>query len=106
MLWLGGALESHGIIDRICCQTDMAKTLLSQMTLKTEEFLFSQNMLDPAALSFAYYAFNDGFGFITPGDVFIWDHTSSMPIQSPANDSTRIKAFAYFNKYQHYFLGL
>ena len=76
------------------------------MDLKVEEFQFSHNLIASSPKAFAYYAFNDGFGFVTPNDVFIWDHISRTPIQAPSNDSIRLAAFSFFNVYQNYFLGL
>ncbi|MGB4205041.1 MAG: sulfatase-like hydrolase/transferase [Bacteroidales bacterium] len=106
MLWLGGALKTQGVIDRVGSQTDLARTLLARLNLEAEEFRFSQDLFASSSNPFTYYAFNDGFGFLTPDDLFIWDHVSQTPIQTCINDSTSIKAFSFFNIYQQYFLGL
>lgn len=106
MLWIGGALEKTGVVEQIGGQTDLAKTLLYQLDLDTGRYRFSRNLLASSNSPFAYYAFNDGFGFVTPGDVFIWDHISKQPITIPADSLTEQKAFAYFHVYQNFFLGL
>ncbi len=104
MLWLGGALEKSGIVDSFGSQTDLASTLLSQLGMETDEFVFSRNLLAPISPQFAYYAFNDGFGFVTPSGKFIWDHVGGQPIVD--NDSIKTQAFSYFRFYHNYFLGL
>ncbi len=104
MLWLGGALEKSGVIETFGSQTDLASTLLFQLGMETDEFIFSRNLLAPLTPQFAYYAFNDGFGFVSPAGEFVWDHVGEQPIID--NDSIRKQAFSYFQFYHNYFLGL
>lgn len=106
MLWLGGALDSIGVVNRMGSQTDLAATLLAQLNIEGQSFPFSRNLLSPFSKSFAYYAFNDGFGFVMDSSLFIWDHTSQKPI-IPSPDSIAVKnGFGYFSFYHKYFLGL
>lgn len=106
MLWLGGALDSIGTVNLMGSQTDLAATLLSQIKISSNSFPFSRNLLSPKSFDFAYYAFNDGFGFINDSSTFVWDHTSQRPI-IPSTDSITVKnGFGYFAYYHKYFLGL
>lgn len=78
----GGALvETKGKqVDVLASQTDIATTLLYQLNLPHSEFKWGRNILAPTAYHFAFYAFNDGFAFITPGRVLSFDNVSQKPI--------------------------
>lgn len=106
MLWLGGALEQKGVVTRIGSQIDLAATLLYQLEFDAGEFKFSRNLLCNAKEHFAYYAFNDGFGFITPTGYFVWDHIGQMPLVFQPDQKMQQKAFSWFTVYQTHFLGL
>lgn len=106
MLWIGGVLEKTGTIDQIGSQTDLPQTLLYQLSTDAQEFRFSRNLLGSYDTPFAYYAFNDGFGFITPEGTFIWDHVGKQLMTLPSGDFTEKQAFSFFAVYQKYFLGL
>ena len=45
MLWLGGAVRQPRTVDALCNQSDLAATLLGQLALPHEEFLFSRDIL-------------------------------------------------------------
>lgn len=77
MLWVGGALtKKDTVISMIGSQTDLARTLLDQLDIDSREFHFSKNLADTASLPFAYYAFQNGFGFLTPGGDLVFDNVS------------------------------
>lgn len=80
MLWLGGALNARDIkIDKYGCQPDIAVTLLDQMGIEAD-FPFSKDLLNTSSRSFAFYAFNEGFAFITDSAVLIYDHKLGKPV--------------------------
>lgn len=108
MLWVGGALQDTMRVDMVGSQNDLAKTLLSQLNIPADNFLFSKNLLAERCNSYAYYAFNDGFGFITQTDTLIVDHVSRKILKEsgPDIDNTKEKAFSFFAQYQKVFLGL
>lgn len=77
----GGALAKGGItIDAIGSQADIAATLLAQLQLPHQQFTWSRNLLSPTASPFAFYVFNDGFGYITPNGVLTYDNVAKQPI--------------------------
>ena len=81
MVWLGGALAVRDtVIRRVASQTDIAKTLLDQLGLSSGEYRWSRDFLTDGAPSFAYYAFNDGFGFVDSGGSFVFDNISQRVI--------------------------
>ncbi len=74
MLWIGGALESTGaIISKVGGQVDIPLTLLNQMKIKCT-FPFAKDLLSEKSNSFAFYVYNEGFGFITDSSDYVYDH--------------------------------
>ena len=55
-------------------------SLLQQITLNTTEFKWSKNLLDTTARQFAFYIFNDGFGYVTPAGAITFDNVSKKII--------------------------
>ncbi|MCK9612930.1 MAG: sulfatase-like hydrolase/transferase [Bacteroidales bacterium] len=61
------------IISKTGSQTDLAKTLLTQLAIPSDSFSWSKNLLNPASNEFAFYAFNNGFGFVRKGAEICYD---------------------------------
>lgn len=79
MLWLGGALKQQPMrVDTICSQMDLARTLLSQMDLPADDFIFSKDIFGQRTRKFAYYAFPDGFGLLDHSGVVIYDNAAGV----------------------------
>jgi phosphoglycerol transferase MdoB-like AlkP superfamily enzyme len=97
MLWLGGAVKMPMKIDKLCSQSDIAATLLSQLNIPTEEFTFSRNILNPSTKDFAFYTFPNGFGIISPEGKVAFDCDSNTPafIEGKSTDSLLIKGKAF-----------
>ncbi len=75
MLWIGGALESgQKVIDSPGSQIDIPNTLLSQISSFDSSYIYSKNLLNPDYSGFVFYAFNDGFGFITDSTKVVYDN--------------------------------
>ncbi|HUX59101.1 MAG TPA: sulfatase-like hydrolase/transferase [Bacteroidales bacterium] len=105
MLWVGGALSKHGIrIDKLGSQVDIPVTLLNQLGL-AGSFPFAKDLLSDKSKSFAFYTYNEGFGFITDSSAYIYDHKlgESVAIEGKGVESSEIKGKAYlqvlFNDY-------
>ncbi len=74
MLWIGGALESKGTtINKTGGQVDIPVTLLNQLGI-AGTFPFAKDLLSEESNSFAFYVYNEGFGFITDTSVYVYDH--------------------------------
>lgn len=82
MLWLGGAVAGPRVIETYANQTDLAATLLNQMGLPSEEFVFSKDIVDPASPHYAFYTFPNGFGFIDSTGVSVYDNESNRPLSA------------------------
>lgn len=75
-LMVGGAVKRDTVIEKFGGQTDIANTLLGQLSHPSGAFTFSKDLLDPSSRSFATYFFNDGYGFVTPGEYIVFDNVS------------------------------
>ena len=80
MLWLGGAIKEPRVIANYGNQTDLAATLLYQLDLPHKEFTFSNNMVDSLQPAYAFYSYNNGFGFIDTTGVSVYDCESEKPL--------------------------
>ena len=86
MLWMGGALNKKGvIIDKVVSQLDIAAMLSKQMGLNAGNFPFSKNSLDPFTKSWAFFSFNNGFGFVDSSGRLVFDNVGKMPIKEDGN---------------------
>jgi phosphoglycerol transferase MdoB-like AlkP superfamily enzyme len=86
MLWLGGAISEHGIrIEKTGSQVDIPLTILHQMDLEGN-YPFSKDLLSGTSKSFAFYTFNEGFGFITDSSKYIFDHKLGRPVLEEGKD--------------------
>ncbi len=93
MLWLGGALAVRDtIVPHIGSQVDLAATLLAQLNVKHKDFLWSRNILSAEYQPFAYFAFQNGFGFVQKNNRYVFDTEGSFFIQKEGQiDSLDIK---------------
>jgi phosphoglycerol transferase MdoB-like AlkP superfamily enzyme len=81
MLWLGGALaKKDTIINQICSQTDIAKSLLNQLHINASAYRFSRDLFNTKTQEFAYYSFNNGFGFLSDHANVYYDNVGKVPI--------------------------
>lgn len=94
MIWTGGAVRGPRTVDTYASQIDLAATLLAQMGIGHDDFLFSKNILSPATSlrRFAYYTFNDGFGVVDATGETVYDCTSGRTIRESGPDSGRLDA--------------
>ncbi|HXH17487.1 MAG TPA: sulfatase-like hydrolase/transferase [Chitinophagales bacterium] len=72
MLWTGGALTVKETVTATGSQTDIAETLLHQLSIP-RDFPFGKDLFSSGMKPFAWYSFNDGFGFITDSSTLVFD---------------------------------
>ena len=88
LLWLGGAVRSPRVLPTLMNQSDLVATLLAQLGLPYRDFPFSRNVLAPNYTKpFAYYTFNDGFGFIDPTGSTVVDNVSGRVLEDAPTPS-------------------
>ena len=73
LLLIGGAVSEPRRIDIYGSQHDIAATLLAQLSLPHQDFVFSKDMLNPASPHFAFFAVPDAFGMVTPDNQLIFN---------------------------------
>jgi phosphoglycerol transferase MdoB-like AlkP superfamily enzyme len=83
MLWLGGALRRTGIrVHQLGDHNDLAPTLLAQLGIPHDDFLWGQDLFAAGRTPFAYYTFNDGFGYLTERGGLMWDNVGKRVLRS------------------------
>ncbi|WP_189567012.1 LTA synthase family protein [Persicitalea jodogahamensis] len=83
MLWLGGALKHGGFrYTKVASQTDLANTLLAQLGNDTKDYQFGVDLFNDTRTPFAYFSFNNGFGFIGSKRSLVYDNVGKMMIES------------------------
>ncbi|MEY3416896.1 MAG: hypothetical protein RL060_1007 [Bacteroidota bacterium] len=81
MLWLGGALHvKDTTITAICSQTDLAASVLTQLNLPTSQYTFSNDLFNASRTPFAYYSFNNGFGYLSPKATIYYDNIGNRAL--------------------------
>lgn len=104
LVFTGGALVRNGMVNTIGSQTDIAPTILRQMDIDSRDFKWGKDLMD-STQSFAFYAFNNGFGWVTPQGVATVDNVSRNTVYlDPGFDTTQLKyGKAYMEmSYQNY----
>ncbi len=79
LLFFGGALKEEykgQRIDKYGSQVDIASTLLNQMDVSDTAFHYSKNLLNPHTKGFAFYSWDNGFGYIDQDKSVSYDPTS------------------------------
>lgn len=86
LIMTGGALQPKNVVNNtVGSQTDVAFTILQQMGIATGAFKWSKNLFDSTAKQFAFYVFNDGFGFVTPDGSVSFDNVSQKIIHKDSS---------------------
>jgi phosphoglycerol transferase MdoB-like AlkP superfamily enzyme len=62
------------IIHSYASQTDIATTLLKQMDIETSNFKFGKDIFSNQSKSFAFFTYNNGFGFVTDSTSLVFDN--------------------------------
>lgn len=67
-------------ISKLGNQTDIAATLLAQLNLPHQQFEWSKNLLNPYTHDFAFFDWDNGFGYITPEQAVSYDNSGQKMI--------------------------
>lgn len=98
--------------DNVGSQVDIAATLLAQLDLPAQQFVWSKNLLNPYTKPFAYFSWDNGMGFINNKQCVTFDNVGKMPVyNSLPNDkaqtsSTIEKGKSYLQKVYQQFIDL
>lgn len=92
MLWLGGALTIRdSVVTSTASQTDIPASVLAQLNLNHESFLYSSDVFSAGHIPFAFFAFNDGYGFVTDKSLLIFDNNSQSYLEAKGFESEKYK---------------
>lgn len=80
LIFAGGAVNGSRRIDTYGSQQDLAATLLAQLGIAHDEFLFSKDLLDVHAPHFAFFTVPDAFGVVNADDSLIFDNKSGQVV--------------------------
>lgn len=95
LLIVGGAVKSPQRIDTYASQIDIAATLLAQLQIHHNDFIFSKNILNPASPHFGYYTFPNGFGMVTYENQYVYNcESNSIFLDNGQKGKNRKKAEA------------
>ena len=85
MIWLGGALaKTDTVIDKYFSQNDIPLILCNQLEVDGSDFNFSKDILSGSS-SWGFYAYNNGIGFVTDNEKFIYDRTMQKLFDTDVN---------------------
>ncbi|MBN1145040.1 MAG: sulfatase-like hydrolase/transferase [Bacteroidales bacterium] len=73
MVWTGGAIIKDTVITTYMAQADLASSLLHQLQIPAEQYPLSRNIFR-STHQFAFYEFNNGFGFMSDSVKFVYDN--------------------------------
>jgi len=81
MLWTGGAIKKSITIPDVTSQIDLAKILLDNLKWPSEHYIWGKNPLNNKTKpGWAYFSFNDGFGFVKENKEFLFDNVGKKII--------------------------
>jgi phosphoglycerol transferase MdoB-like AlkP superfamily enzyme len=66
----------------IASQNDLVASILSVLKIENKEYLYSQNLFNNQFKNFAFYTFEDGFGYIDAKESFVYDNFGKAIIDS------------------------
>lgn len=77
---------------RLSGNTDLPATLLHQLGLPAEAYIWSKDLFNPYSPEFAFFELNEGLGWKTPQGHFVWDKFADHYFQKqlPENEEARI----------------
>lgn len=103
MLWLGGALKQKGmVIDKVMSQMDIAAMLTKQTGFTENYFPFSKNALDSTIKPWAFFCFNNGFGYVDSAGTVVFDNVGKQLIDKQGSVSpAQIEAGKVLQQYTY-----
>lgn len=76
LIWTGGVIENHAVIDRIGGQTDLMPTLVRQMGGVPGPQTFGHDLF--SSPQYAFYMLDDGWGYVIPGGAYYFSQTTKQ----------------------------
>jgi len=87
LLMLGGAVKAPRRIDTIMSKSDIASTILGQLDMPHDEFIFSRDVMSESyKYPFSYHTFINGFMFRDATGFTVVDNVTDSAISNPDKD--------------------
>lgn len=83
LLFFGAVIEKNSRgkkISKLGNQNDLAATLLARLNLPHQQFKWSKDLLNPATKDFAFFNWDNGFGFMVPQQAVSFDNVGKRVI--------------------------
>lgn len=91
MLWLGGAIKEPRRIEQICNQTDLPATLLGQMGIAHDDYMFSRDVLSSTyRYPFATHTYNNGITMKDSTGFAVYDLNANRLIVDKSTDGKQL----------------
>jgi phosphoglycerol transferase MdoB-like AlkP superfamily enzyme len=81
MIWTGGAIDTTFNRTQTTSQTDLMPTLLAQLGLDVRAFTFGKNVLSARSPEWAFFAFNNGIGYVNKNNAVVFDNAGRRVIE-------------------------
>lgn len=88
-------------INKIANQTDLAKTLLNQLKMPSDRYVWSKDLLNPETPEFAFFNWDNGFAFATKDQIISFDNVGKNIIlrKNPPNHKIENEMLRYGKAY-------
>ena len=73
MIFTGGVIKETKRIGTIASQVDIAATLLYQLGISHDQFVFSKNILNPASPHYAFFVDQSQFGLVNDRGAVVYN---------------------------------
>ena len=91
MFWTGGAIREPRQIDALCCQSDLAATLLGQLNIPHDDYPFSRDILSPHYVKpIAFHTHTEGFSVVDSLGFHAYDLTSQTVVKGKDGSAVNI----------------
>ena len=91
MLWLGGALKEPRRVEQYCNQTDLPATLLGQMGLPHDDYLFSRDVMSRNyTYPFVVHTYNNGITMKDSTGFAVYDLNVNRIIVDKSTDAQKL----------------
>ena len=96
ILFFGGAVQQPMEVVSVCSQIDIGPTLLSQLHIPIDRYIFAKDALNTSTPPFAFFAFNDGFGMADSTGITIIDRkVNKVVYENHPNEQREHRARAF-----------
>ena len=91
VVWTGGAVKQPRRIDNICNQSDIAATLLGQLSLPHDDFTFSRDVLSTTyRYPLAVHNYNNAQSMVDSTGFILYDFDAERFLQRESDDAERM----------------